>query len=103
MCNARDAPLQARFPFHRVLGTALCTLTQPRFDLAGFSSQQCVPEHLRLKRSYWTMETSESQERMPHVENVRLVKEAKSSDAGATGFDGRSALLPFGIAVSVLI
>jgi hypothetical protein len=49
------------------------------------------------------METSESQERMPHVENIRLVKEAKSSDAGATGFDGRSALLPFGIAVLAVL
>jgi len=49
------------------------------------------------------METSESQKRMPHVENVRLVKEAKSSDAGATGFDGRSALLPFGIAVLAVL
>jgi hypothetical protein len=49
------------------------------------------------------METSESQERMPHVENVRLVKEAKSSDAGATGFDGRSALLPFGLSVLAVL
>jgi hypothetical protein len=64
---------------------------------------QRLPEHLRLKRSYWTMETSEPQERMPHVENVRLVKEAKSSDAGATGFDGRSALLPFGLAVLAVL
>jgi hypothetical protein len=49
------------------------------------------------------METSESQEHQPHVENVRLVKEAKSSDAGATGFDERSALLPFGLSVLAVL
>jgi hypothetical protein len=62
-----------------------------------------MPEHSQLKRSYRTMETSGSQERMPHVENVRLVKEAKSSDAGTTWFDGRTALLPFGLAVLVVL
>jgi hypothetical protein len=45
----------------------------------------------------------ESQERMPHVENVRLIKDAQASDAGVTGFNGRNALLPFGLAVLAIL
>ena len=50
------------------------------------------------------MEMPDSQERMPHVENVRLVKDAKASDAGVTGLNGRNdALLPFGLAVLAVL
>jgi hypothetical protein len=49
------------------------------------------------------MEKSKSQERMPHVESVRLMKDAKASDAGVTGFNGRSALLPFGLALLAVL
>jgi hypothetical protein len=49
------------------------------------------------------MEMPESQERMPHVENVRLMKDAKASDAGVTGFNGRNALLPFGLALLAVL
>jgi hypothetical protein len=48
------------------------------------------------------MEMPESQERMPHVENVRLMKDAKA-DAGVTGFNGRNALLPFGLALLAVL
>jgi hypothetical protein len=49
------------------------------------------------------METSESQERMPHVENVRLMKDANASDGGVTGFNRQNALLPFGLAVLAVL
>jgi hypothetical protein len=45
------------------------------------------------------MEMPKPQANMPHIENVRLVKDATASGAGVTGFNGRIALLPLGIAL----
>jgi hypothetical protein len=49
------------------------------------------------------MKVSKFQERMPHVENVRLVKQVHASDAGVTGFNGRNALLPFGLTLLAVL
>ena len=62
------------------------------FIRRSFSSQQYFPEHWQPKTRCQIMEMPESQERMPHVENVRLMKDAKASDAGVTGAQCTSAI-----------
>jgi hypothetical protein len=40
---------------------------------------------------------SQHVEKIPHVENVRLIKDDSASGPGTTGFNGRYATLVFGL------